>query len=255
MTPSSGVPDGDRPVPRRGGDPRPGRHLEPPPAARPPHAGGRLSADRMAETIRGSTRDAMLRNDADGLHRVIANIGAQPGIARIRVFNKEGRIRTSTDPVEVGRLVDTRAEQCVACHQSGRPLDRLERTDRVRTFRGDGGQRVLGVIAPIHNEPQCHAMPSRGQAGAGRARRPALHGRRGRRSRRRRSARWWAAWPLTVAATVLAVAGLVWGMVLKPVRRLARAMRARVRRATCTCACPSDLRTRSGDHGGRPGTQ
>ena len=44
-----------------------------------------LSADRVAETIRASTRDAMLRNDADGLHRVIGNLGAQPGVVRIRV--------------------------------------------------------------------------------------------------------------------------------------------------------------------------
>ena len=122
------------------------------------------TADRVVETIRGATRDGMLRNDVDDVHRIIQNVGAQPGIDRIRIFNKEGRIRTSTRPEEVGSLVDVRAEQCVACHQIGRPLDRLDRTDRVRTFRGPNGGRVLGVIAPIHNEPQCttqcHAHPA-----------------------------------------------------------------------------------------------
>ena len=123
-----------------------------------------LSADRIAETIRGATRDAMMRNDAQDVHRIIQNIGGQQGIARVRVFNKEGRIRTSTLPGEVGRLVDVRAEQCTACHAGGRPLVRLERQDRVRTFTGLGGERVLGIIAPIHNEPQCtaacHAHPA-----------------------------------------------------------------------------------------------
>jgi two-component system NtrC family sensor kinase len=121
------------------------------------------SADRIAETIRLSTREAMLRDDRDSLHRMIATIRAQPGIARIRVFNKEGRIRSSTEADEVGTVVDVRAEECTACHQSDRPLERLERPDRVRLFRDAAGQRVLGIIAPIHNEPPCtacHAHPA-----------------------------------------------------------------------------------------------
>jgi two-component system NtrC family sensor kinase len=184
-----------------------------------------LSADHVAETIRASTRDAMLRNDADGLHRVIDNLGAQPGVVRIRVFNKEGRIRTSTDTTEVGRLVDTRAEQCVACHAGGQPLDRLERTDRVRTFVGTDGRPVLGVIAPIHNEPQCHGCHPRTQQVLGvldvqlsmDAVDAALL-----------ASEWQMAGGLaaTVGAMVLLVAGLMWALVLKPVRRLTRAMNA-----------------------------
>jgi two-component system NtrC family sensor kinase len=114
-----------------------------------------LSADGIAETIRTSTRDAMMRDDREALHRTIENIAAQPGIERIRILNKEGRIRTSTRREEVGTLVDIGAEACTACHQRDRPLERLEGADRVRIFRDPRGRRVLGVIAPIHNEPQC----------------------------------------------------------------------------------------------------
>ncbi len=113
------------------------------------------SAERIAETIRRSTRDAMLRDDAAGVRRTLDNVGAQPGIERIRVFNKEGRIRCSTRPEEVARLVDVRAEQCYGCHQQGQPLTALPGRDRVRVFEAPDGGRVLGVIAPIHNEPQC----------------------------------------------------------------------------------------------------
>ncbi len=184
-----------------------------------------LSADRVAETIRGSTRDAMLRNDADALRRLIQDVGTQPGIVRIRVFNKEGRIRTSTDPAEPGRLVDVRAEQCVACHRSDRPLERLEGTDRVRTFRAEDGRRVLGVIAPIHNEPPCHACHPASRrvlgvldvqlamAGVDAA---VLASER----------QMVAGLAATVAAMVLLVAVLLWRMVLKPVRRLTGAMAA-----------------------------
>jgi two-component system NtrC family sensor kinase len=113
------------------------------------------SADSIAETIRRSTRDAMMRDDREALRRTIENIAAQPGIERIRIFNKEGRIRTSTKREEVGTLVDIGAEACTACHQRDRPLERLEGADRVRIFNDATGRRVLGVIAPIHNEPQC----------------------------------------------------------------------------------------------------
>jgi len=123
-----------------------------------------LSADRIAETIRGATRDAMLRNDAEGVLRVIENIGAQRGIARIRIFNKEGRIRTSTDRAEVGGLVDIRAEQCVACHKDGQRLERVDRTDRLRVFRAADRHGLVGVTVSVHSEPRfasCPAHPAR----------------------------------------------------------------------------------------------
>jgi two-component system NtrC family sensor kinase len=114
-----------------------------------------ISADRIAETIRRATRDAMMRNSPEEIHWMIESIAAQQGITRIRVFNKQGRIGTSSSPDEVGTFVDTRAEQCYACHQRNQPLDRLEQADRVRIFRGSDGGRVLGIIAPIRNEPDC----------------------------------------------------------------------------------------------------
>ncbi len=185
-----------------------------------------VSADRVADTIRRSTRDGMLRADADGVHRTIANIGSQRGIARIRIFNKDGTIRTSTDPAEVGRQVDKTAEACDACHQKDRPLERLDRADRVREFRTAGGERVLGVIAPIHNEPQCtaacHAHPP-GQQVLGvldvqlsmDSVDDALAA----------SERQMAMGLAMTAASVAALAGfLLWRMVLRPVGRLTQAM-------------------------------
>jgi two-component system NtrC family sensor kinase len=123
-----------------------------------------LSADRIADIIRRSTREAMLRDDREGLHRMIRTIGSEPGIRRIRILNKQGAIRTSTDASEVGRQVDIRAEQCHACHRADQPLDHLDGKDRIRTFRDGAGERVLGIIAPIRNEAacsgSCHAHPA-----------------------------------------------------------------------------------------------
>jgi len=113
------------------------------------------SADRSVETIRRSTRDAMLRNKPEEVRAIIRSIGGQPGIERIRIFDKLGRITVSSDPAEEGSEIDKQAEQCYACHRVDRPLTALDRPDRMRTF-GTNGERLLAVISPIRNEEACY---------------------------------------------------------------------------------------------------
>ena len=113
------------------------------------------SANRIGDLIARSTHYQMMRNDREALYQVISTIGAEPGIRRVRIFNKEGRITFSTDPAEINTLVDKGAEACYGCHARGEPLSKLERPDRARIFVDPHGQRVLGVIRPIENEPEC----------------------------------------------------------------------------------------------------
>lgn len=122
------------------------------------------SADRISETIRRSTRYSMLKNHRDEVYHIITTIGAQPGMNKVRIFNKEGAISFSTDEREVNTLVDKKAEACYACHAQEQPLTRLNRPDRVRVYAGPQGERILGLINPIENEPgcynaACHAHP------------------------------------------------------------------------------------------------
>jgi two-component system NtrC family sensor kinase len=121
-------------------------------------------ATEVAEVIRRSTRDAMMRNDPGEVRRIIQTIADHESFERIRVFDSRGRITISTAEEEVGALVDIDAEQCVSCHRTGRPLARVEQDNRTRVFRSASGGRILGVIAPLHNEPgcaeaDCHAHP------------------------------------------------------------------------------------------------
>lgn len=113
------------------------------------------SAERLCDLLLQSTRQEMLRNDRDALYHTIRDIGAEPGIRRVRIFNKEGAISFSTDPAEVGRVVDKQAEACYACHAQGVPLERLNRPDSSRIFSVPEGERVLAMIRPIRNEPTC----------------------------------------------------------------------------------------------------
>lgn len=119
----------------------------------------RESADRGADLILGSTRTAMLDNRPEEVRRILEALGALRGVERVRIFDKQGRIGISTRPEEVGSLVDKDAEQCYGCHRADRPLERLAGVDRVRIFRQDGGPRVLSVIVPIRNAPDCSSAP------------------------------------------------------------------------------------------------
>jgi two-component system NtrC family sensor kinase len=126
------------------------------------------SAERISDLIQRSTRYQMMRNDREALYQVITTIGNEPGIRRIRIFNEEGRVSISTDPRELNTLVDKQAEACYGCHapekKLGEPLARLARPDRARIFTDASGERILGLIRPIENEPACsnaacHAHP------------------------------------------------------------------------------------------------
>jgi two-component system NtrC family sensor kinase len=113
-----------------------------------------LSAERMSDTIKHSTAYHMLRNDRQALYRTINDMSGEPGVARIRIINSEGRISFSTDTSEVNTLVDKNAEACFGCHAQAQPLIKLNRPDRFRIYNPDG-HRVLAIIAPIENQPSC----------------------------------------------------------------------------------------------------
>ena len=110
----------------------------------------------------------MLRNDREGMYHAIATMADEPGIVRVRIFDREGRISYSSDPSEVSHIVDKSAEACYGCHAQSQPLVRLNRPDRFRIYRDGQGQRILGIVTPIDNQPSCakadcHAHPARQQ--------------------------------------------------------------------------------------------
>ncbi len=123
-----------------------------------------VSAEQQSEVLRRSASRYMLNNDRVGLYEMMLNMADQPGMVRVRIMNPQGEISYSTSPAEVGNMVDKTAESCYACHEKSKPLARLNRSDRFRVYRADG-DRVLGIITPIENEPACsnaacHAHPA-----------------------------------------------------------------------------------------------
>ncbi|MGA7080640.1 MAG: ATP-binding protein [Terriglobales bacterium] len=122
------------------------------------------SAERVSGVIKSSAKYYMLRNDREGLYHTMQTIADEPGMSKVRILDQEGRISYSTDAAEVSHVLDKSAEACYGCHNQSQPLARLNRPDRFRIYRSDG-QRVLGIITPIENQPSCsnaacHAHPA-----------------------------------------------------------------------------------------------
>jgi two-component system NtrC family sensor kinase len=122
-------------------------------------------ARQLSDAVKSDTEYDMLRNDRDRIHESIRRIGQQESIDRVRVFNKSGEVIYSSDPAEIGKMVDKQAESCYRCHSAGKPLDHLEMQARTRVFRPDQeSSRLLGIINPIYNSETCwtaacHAHP------------------------------------------------------------------------------------------------
>jgi two-component system NtrC family sensor kinase len=110
----------------------------------------------LSDTIKNSTRHAMLLNEREMVHRIIELIGAQKELEKIRVFNKDGTVIYSPEKDLIGTTVDKHSEACDACHANGDTASGDVPTGRrTRVFRDATGVRQLGVINAINNEPAC----------------------------------------------------------------------------------------------------
>ncbi len=124
----------------------------------------KATASGTGDLIRQSLYTSMLRNERDRIHEMITAFGREPGVERIRLYNKQGVITYSSAEQEIGSTVDLRAEACYVCHAAGRPLTAVPATERARVYRKPDSHRVLGLITPIPNDASCttaacHAHP------------------------------------------------------------------------------------------------
>ncbi len=119
----------------------------------------------ISDFVRDCTNRSMMANDREGLLESIQGIGNHSVIEQIRIINHDGRVAFSSDAQEAGTAIGRNSPQCIECHhESDKPP--LHKHFRIYEARDqDGKHRVLGVIAPIINKPECsnaacHAHPA-----------------------------------------------------------------------------------------------
>ncbi|MBI4868893.1 MAG: HAMP domain-containing protein [Candidatus Wallbacteria bacterium] len=110
---------------------------------------------RTSELIKSATHYGMLLHRKDEVHHTLRQLVKSPGVAGIRIYDKQGTIIFSANSEEIGRRVSPSAEACVDCHAKGLDRPAREPSHRFRQFRARDGSRVLGLINPIQNEPSC----------------------------------------------------------------------------------------------------
>jgi two-component system, NtrC family, sensor kinase len=122
-------------------------------------------AARMSSVIKRNTSYYMLRNQRDGLYHIITDMANEPEMVRIRIINDRGRISFSSDPAEMGKVVDGKLviQDALPAGVSGYHYD--DGKQSFRTYSLKTGERALGVITPIENsascsQAECHAHPA-----------------------------------------------------------------------------------------------
>ncbi len=114
------------------------------------------NAVKISNIIKRATYHSMLTNRREDLTNDIINIVQEEGIEGIRIYNKKGRVSFSDNLTELDHVVDKKAEQCYVCHAEEPAMGILATNkERIRIWESPQGYRLLGLINPIENEPEC----------------------------------------------------------------------------------------------------
>ena len=123
-----------------------------------------LGADQLSKAITSATWHAMLDDHRDVAYQVMRTIAEKQGIDRIRMFNRTGEVRFSTNPEDRGASLKRDSQPCALCHAPGAPKLKLDLPSRVQIVRAADRRRRLEMVTPIYNEKscseaECHAHP------------------------------------------------------------------------------------------------
>lgn len=113
------------------------------------------NADQVAEIIKQSTYDAMLKNDKDSLYRMISRIAQSNSIARIRLIDHDGKVAFSSISEERGSTINKPAEPTIMGLLASTQPDSPHGKNLSRLYRSHEGQELLGFTKAIYNQPGC----------------------------------------------------------------------------------------------------
>ena len=114
-----------------------------------------VSTIQMGDMALSGMKNAMLRNDQEVVTRILRNYGTNPAIVKMQIINLENRVVESTDPNQIGEILQTNQVGCDECHS-------IPASDRPRITPVKLNNEVLRVITPILNSTECQACHSVG---------------------------------------------------------------------------------------------
>jgi diguanylate cyclase (GGDEF)-like protein len=106
---------------------------------------------RLGETVELALRQSMLRKPDLALSPTLANVQQTPGILRVWIIDKNGRVACAADQAVIGRVLDkTQNSICKICH-----ADRVFAGARTVFTQDEAGTYILRYVKPIANEKAC----------------------------------------------------------------------------------------------------
>lgn len=115
----------------------------------------RSEAFRASSFIKQSLEVEMMEKERDHIHRAVRQLGAEPGMEAIRIYNDRGEIRFSNRPEEIGTSAALDSDACSSCHAHGADPTVLPNGQEARIYNGADQVRVLGILNPIMNDSGC----------------------------------------------------------------------------------------------------
>ena len=111
------------------------------------------STSLLADAVQASAEETMLDARPRHTYAMLARVAALDGVQRVRVLDKTGRVRFSTQPGDRAVVAKTDGA-CPACHAAARPRSIAPAGERSEISGGRDG-RTLAMTAPIRNGARC----------------------------------------------------------------------------------------------------
>ncbi len=113
-------------------------------------------AGSFSELLRKSVHDAMMNNRREQVQRTISSVTDSESLRTVRIYDRRGVVAYSSIPAEIGRAVVRDEQPCLGCHGDPlRPRQTLHETERYTVSADPDGHRVLSIVEPIYNRPEC----------------------------------------------------------------------------------------------------
>ena len=104
----------------------------------------RESSEILLNTIERSVYNSMRIGNTEDVQVILEMVGQNEKLVGVRIFHPHGVILKSSQPAEVGRVVDERDFKLFLNNQ------------REGVFNMEGHGEVLGMVKPIYNDRQCN---------------------------------------------------------------------------------------------------
>lgn len=95
-----------------------------------------------------NVKTALLKGSPGDIRQSLDYLAGEPGVERVFILDKNGTIRQSSRPAEIGNRISLAEDTCQVCHAHSPPLRSPVLVESDSIFRN---------VTPIYNEPVCHA--------------------------------------------------------------------------------------------------